>query len=122
MKGKVVRKFALSVLVAVLSFGFVGCASLFGPDESLKEEGLGEISDMREEKNDKGDSVYYVTIRYCRREAATFVTWRTYNKMWIGKSVYLKLLAASNPEKATYLWWATDGALDRALFVEFNKP
>lgn len=126
------KKVALFALVAVVAFGFVGCASSLERNWGLKEEGSGYISDMKVEKNEVGESSYYVKIRYCGQEATVRVTPRTYDKVWIGEGVYLRLLvAAYRNEKsesgdrsceATYTWWATDGSLDQALFVEFKMP
>lgn len=124
------RKFALSVLVAVVSFGFVGCASSLERNWGLKEEGLGYISDMKVEKDKHGDPIYYAKIRYCGKEGTILVTRNTYDKLWLEKKVYLKLIAEANRDEAsgerihvaTYSWWLTDGSLDRALLVEFKMP
>ncbi len=122
--------FGLVLIMVVL--GFVGCASSLERNWGLKEEGTGYVSDMKTEKKDDGSAVYSVKIRYCRKESTVPVSWRTYDKLWLGKVVYLKLFAATyrNEEgnsgdgscEVIYAWWATDGSFDRALLGKFSMP
>ncbi|TSC82617.1 MAG: hypothetical protein G01um101419_535 [Parcubacteria group bacterium Gr01-1014_19] len=109
-------------LIAVLSFGFVGCVSSFERNWGLKEEGLGHISDMKTEKNETGESLYYAKIWYCAKEITVPVTHRTYEKLWIGQNVYLKFFPDDGSREITYSWWATDGSFERALLGKFKMP
>ena len=124
------RKFALLVFIAALSFGFAGCVSSLERNWGLREEGAGYVSDVWAEKDKHDDSVYYAKIRYCGREGTVCVNRYTYDKLWLDKKVYLKLIAEADRDEeggsrvyvATYSWWVTDGSLDRALLVEFKMP
>ena len=119
-------------LVVAVAFVFSGCASSFEREFGLKEEGMGSISDIKTEKKDGCRTDYLITIRYCGQETTTLVTWKTYDKLWLEKAVYLKLLpetyrdgknaSGDRSREVTYIWWATDGSFDKALSGQFKLP
>lgn len=126
------RKFALLGLIILLSFGFVGCASLLEKDWGLKEEGEGFVSRLAIENGDPGREPWCVIIVYCGKETQARVSYEIYRSLAPGHVVKLKLACAiiknesdAKGERfcdATYWWWTPDVAADEYRIITFRLP
>ncbi|TSC82615.1 MAG: hypothetical protein G01um101419_533 [Parcubacteria group bacterium Gr01-1014_19] len=131
MKGKAVKKLALFALVAVLSSGFVGCASSLESDWGLQEEGDGHVSRLEIDIQDLARGAYCVTIVYCDKEATTRVSGTVYERLVVGQSVKLRLASVIMKNEsdvkgerfcdATY-WWQVPGVTDGGRIITFRLP
>lgn len=126
------RKYALFALVAVLSFGFVGCASPLERDWGMKEEGDGYVSGLTIENGEFGREPYCVTIVYCGKEGKARVSEEIYRKLVAGHAVKLKLACAITKNEsdakgerfcdATYWWWVPNVTNDGYRIITFELP
>lgn len=126
------KKVAMLALVAVLSFGFVGCASSLEKDWGLKEEGEGSVSRLAIDNGDPGREPWCVIIVYCGKEAQARVSYEMYRKLTPGQNVKLKLACAITKDEtdkkgerfcdATYRWSTPDVAADEYRIITFRLP
>ncbi len=125
------RKYALFGLIAVLSFGFVGCASSLEKNWGLKEEGDGYVSCLEVELGDRDREPWCVTVVYCGKQGKARVSLEVYEKLVVGHSVKLKLACAIMKNEsdvkgerfcdATYWWW-TPNVTDEYRIITFRMP
>ena len=86
------KKLALLALVAVMSFGFVGCAaSRLYSQWGMERRGIGYVQEVRKEK-ENGIIVYSVVIHYKGRPSEPFRTYEpAFLSLNVGDEVSLEL-------------------------------
>lgn len=125
------RKIALFAFVAIMSLGFVGCASSLERDWGLKEEGDGYVSGLDVDITDRDREPWCVTIVYCGKEGKARVSGEIYEKLVVGHGVKLKLACAITKNEsdakgsrfcdATYWWWVPE-VTDGYRIITFRMP
>lgn len=94
------RKFAVLFVVAVLSFGFVGCASPVEKQWGMADEGIGYVQELEVEQDEYGDggTTCTIVISYNGRTSEPFHAYGdTLSCLEVGDKVKMRLSFYAEP-------------------------